>query len=222
MAFTYEFPRPAIATDCLVFCFHEKKLKILLIQRDKEPFEGNWAIPGGFLEIEEDLPDSAKRELKEETGVEVQEVTQFQTFGSPDRDPRERTVSVAFYAFVKSDAIDRLQSGSDARNAQWFDINDLPSLAFDHDEIIQCCLQHLRSLIWIQPFGMELLPDKFIFDELKALYEVILNEEVDGSKLESNMKVFDLISYDAEDESLIKFSKTQYHRLKRKEFLLMI
>src|SRR6056297_2328876 len=137
MSYTYKYPRPSVTTDCLIFT-KQTVQEILLIERKNPPFEGKWALPGGFVEIDEDLEESAKRELQEETGLTNISLYQLQTFGKPGRDPRGRTISVAYYGFITSEGEkQKAIAGSDAKNVNWFDLNHLPSLAFDHDEIIQ-------------------------------------------------------------------------------------
>ena len=136
MSYTYEYPRPAVTVDCLVFLSTQATTKILLIQRKNPPFKNKWALPGGFIDIDEPLERAAYRELKEETGISDIELQQFRTFGKPGRDPRGRTISIVYYGFIKNQN-EQARAGSDARNAQWFDLNMLPDLAFDHDNILK-------------------------------------------------------------------------------------
>jgi 8-oxo-dGTP diphosphatase len=141
---SYQHPRAALTVDCVVFGFDEQDLKVLLIERDLPPFAGQWALPGGFVHIDETLEQAARRELAEETGVSKLYLEQLFTFGALDRDPRERVVSVAYYALVKlSDH--RIQAATDARSAAWFPLADTPSLAFDHDHILQLALERLKG-----------------------------------------------------------------------------
>lgn len=133
MTFTYEYPRPAVTTDCIILRGKDP-MEVLLIQRKHEPFMGKWALPGGYVEIDEDIPEGAKRELQEETGLDKVDLVQFRTYGKPGRDPRGRTVSVVYYGFVDQD--EKAIAGDDASNVRWFDITDLPALAFDHAEIL--------------------------------------------------------------------------------------
>src|SRR5215831_604998 len=129
MAFSYQYPRAALTVDCVVFGFDEGELKVLLIQRGLEPFKGRWALPGGFVRVEETLNEAARRELAEETGLTRVFLEQLYTFGTVDRDPRERVVSVAYYALVKlSDH--RVKAATDASDAQWFPAFKPPKLAF--------------------------------------------------------------------------------------------
>ncbi|MBU1368279.1 MAG: NUDIX hydrolase [Bacteroidetes bacterium] len=135
MAYTYPYPRPAVTVDILVFDISIKPQKLLLIQRKNPPFENCWALPGGFIEMNETLIESALRELKEETGLVLNQLEQLHTFGDPGRDPRHRTISVAFVGLIS--APEPIFAGDDAANASWFSIENLPELAFDHDKIIQ-------------------------------------------------------------------------------------
>src|SRR4051794_39186483 len=135
MSHTYEYPRPALTVDCVVFGLDEEDLKVLLVRRGLPPFEGRWALPGGFVRMDETLDDAARRELREETGLKDVYLEQLYTFGDVRRDPRGRVVSVAYYALVNL-ADHRVQAATDASDAAWFAVSDLPRLAFDHDRIL--------------------------------------------------------------------------------------
>jgi 8-oxo-dGTP diphosphatase len=129
--YTYQYPRPAVTVDAIIIC---NRISVLLIERGREPFKGKWALPGGFVDMDEDLETACRRELEEETGLRVGELKQFKTYGSVDRDPRGRTISVIFYAFPEKELIPL--ASDDAAKAQWFPLNNLPELAFDHQQII--------------------------------------------------------------------------------------
>ncbi|MFP4042564.1 MAG: NUDIX domain-containing protein [Bacteroidales bacterium] len=135
MSYTYEYPRPAVTVDCLIFRKEDESTLILLIQRGQPPFKGEWALPGGFVDIDESLEKAAQRELKEETNLEDIPLKQFKAYGKVDRDPRGRTISIVYYGFT--DDYTQMQSGSDAANAKWWPIDNLPKLAFDHKEIVE-------------------------------------------------------------------------------------
>src|SRR5881296_1990513 len=135
MPYSYQYPRPALTVDCVVFGFDESDLKVLLIERGLEPFKGRWALPGGFVRVEETLDDAARRELQEETGLTNVFLEQLYTFGELDRDPRERVVSVAYYALVKLSE-HSVKAATDAANTRWFPVSKVPKLAFDHAEIL--------------------------------------------------------------------------------------
>ena len=138
MSFTYDYPRPCVTTDCLVFRKIDSVWSVLLIERGNEPFKGCWALPGGFLEMEEDLDTCAARELQEETGLTGIELHQFYAFGAPNRDPRHRTISVAYWGVDNTEQ--QAVGSDDAVEARWFALDKLPSLAFDHEQIIQKAL----------------------------------------------------------------------------------
>ena len=129
----YDHPRPALTVDCVIFGLDQDELKVMLIQRNLPPFEGQWALPGGFVHIDETLEDAARRELLEETGIGQVYLEQLYTFGSLHRDPRERVVSVAYYALANL-ADHQIKASTDARNAAWFPISEIPPLAFDHNQ----------------------------------------------------------------------------------------
>ncbi|NJB84534.1 8-oxo-dGTP diphosphatase [Lewinella marina] len=171
---TYEHPRPSVTVDVVVFGYdggHD--LKLLLIQRGSDPYQGQWALPGGFVEMDEDLEAGALRELEEETGVKDLFVEQLYTFGKPGRDPRGRVISVAHYALVNLSK-HPAAAASDASEVAWFSLDKLPELAFDHAEIIKLATTRLRAKVRYQPIGFELLPEEFTLGELQALYETIL------------------------------------------------
>ena len=133
--YEYEYPHPAVTTDCVIFSIRDEQLHVLLIKRGDPPYKGGWAFPGGFIEIDEDLETAARRELEEETGLTGMELEQLHTFGNPDRDPRERVISVVYIGVVSADQVE-LRAGDDADEAEWFAIDELPELAFDHDEVL--------------------------------------------------------------------------------------
>jgi len=175
---TYKFKRPNLAVDCVVFGLDEEDLKIILIQRSLEPFEGKWALPGGFVNIDESLEDAAMRELKEETGIQKVFLEQLYTFGAVERDPRNRVISVAYYALVNlSDH--EIKASTDARDAAWFSIDDIPTLAFDHNTIFGVALKRLKGKVRYEPIGFELLPEKFTLTQLQRMYEKILDQNID-------------------------------------------
>jgi len=173
-----DYPRPSVTTDVIVFTLREKVLQILLIRRRNPPFQGMWAIPGGFVDIDESLENAALRELEEETGVRDVYLEQLYTFGDPGRDPRGRTITVAYFALVPATTI-HLHAGDDATEAHWWSIHTLPPLAFDHADILTYALQRLRYKLEYTAVGFELLPEVFTLSELQAAYEIVLGEELD-------------------------------------------
>ncbi len=176
--YTYEYPRPAVTTDCVIFGFDGKNLNILLIERGCEPYVGSWALPGGFLQMDETVEECALRELKEETNVSEVFLEQFHVFSNVNRDPRGRVLTVAFYALVRQSDYEVI-SGDDATRAQWFEQDELPPLAFDHDDIIRLAKERLRERLRTKPIAFKLLNDRFSISELQRLYEVILNTTYD-------------------------------------------
>lgn len=176
--YCYEYPRPSVTTDCVIFGFDNGELKILLIERGIEPFKGKWAFPGGFMRENENSDECAKRELREETGLQDIFIEQLFTFADVDRDPRGRVVTIAYYALVKL-AQYNIQAGDDADNAKWFPISQIPPLAFDHDRILRMAINRLRGKIRYQPLGFELLPERFTIPELQNLYETVLEIKLD-------------------------------------------
>ena len=226
MPHTYQHPRPAVTVDCVVFGFDtEGDLKILLIQRDVEPFKNRWALPGGFVRLDETLDDAALRELSEETGLRDVFLEQLYTFGAPDRDPRERVISVAHYALVALDGR-ALHPTTDARSAAWFSLADLPSLAFDHEKILGTAVQRLKGKVRYQPIGFELLPAKFTLSQLQHLYETILERPLDKRNFRKKilsmglLVELDEIQQDVAHRAarLYRFDESRYQRLLKKGF----
>jgi 8-oxo-dGTP diphosphatase len=224
MSFTYEYARAALAVDIVVFGLDED-LQVLLIKRDLEPFQGKWALPGGFVRLDETLDEAARRELDEETGVSRLYLEQLYTFGDLGRDPRERVVSVAYYALVKlSDH--RVKAATDAREAAWFAVDDLPRLAFDHDKILQAALVRLKSKVRYQPIGFELLPPKFTLSALQRLYESVLEKPLDKRNFRKKVLSMGFLEDLEEVEQdvahraarLYRFDKKRYQELTKEGF----
>ncbi len=179
--YTYEYPRPSVTVDMILFAFQNDELTVLLIRRTHEPYAGKWALPGGFVGEQEDLYDAALRELKEETNVSNVYLEQLYTFGQPDRDPRARVITVAYFALLSADEVAQqmIHSGSDAGEARWWSIYSLPALAFDHDRILEYALQRLRWKLEWTALGFLLLPKEFTLSELQKVYETVLSEPLD-------------------------------------------
>lgn len=174
--YRYKYPHPAVSTDCVVFGFDGYEIKVLLIERGIEPYKGMLAFPGGFMHIDETAEECAIRELKEETGLEISNIKQLGAFSGVNRDPRERVVTIAFYALAKQSEV---IGGDDAAAAQWVSINDVPPLAFDHDYILRQAMQRIRHDIHFEPIGFGLLNEEFTIAELQRLYEAILGIRFD-------------------------------------------
>lgn len=188
--YQYQYPHPAVTTDCVIFGFDGVSIKVLLIQRGIEPYKGDWAFPGGFMKMDETAEECAMRELEEETGLKDANVEQFYTFSDVNRDPRERVITIAYYALVK---MAEVKGGDDAAKAHWFSYNEIPSLAFDHDRILRKAISTLKERICFKPIGFELLPDVFTMGELQNLYEAILEVKFDRRNFYKKMQKLGLL-----------------------------
>ncbi|HLG42558.1 MAG TPA: NUDIX domain-containing protein [Planctomycetota bacterium] len=171
-------PSVFVTCDVVVMTIRGGELNVLLIRRDRPPFRGRWALPGGFVEAGEGLQASALRELREETGVGDLFVEQLYTFGDPERDPRGRVITVAYMALVAESRL-RPRAGSDARATAWFPVRRPPPLAFDHREILATALSRLRAKLSYTTVGFQLLPERFTLSELQGVYEIILGKTLD-------------------------------------------
>ena len=225
LKYHYKYPHPSVTTDCVIFGFDGTKLNVLLIERGIEPFKGRWALPGGFLRMDETALMGAKRELYEETGLKDAYINQFHTYSDPNRDPRERVITIAYYALVR---ISEVKGGDDAAKAQWFPLDEIPSLAFDHDRILRQASAELRKQIHFEPIGFELLPEKFTMTQLQHLYEAILGVKFDRRNFSNKMLKLGLLTELEERVTLVnkkvaflyKFNPESYGELKEKGFRL--
>ena len=221
--FCYRYPHPAVTTDNVIFGFDGEALNVLLIQRGMEPDKGRWAFPGGFLNMNETAEEGAARELKEETGVEDVYLEQLQAFSTVDRDPRERVITIAYYALVRQKDY-HVIGADDAADARWFKLKELPPLAFDHEYILKMAIKRLKERIYFEPIGFRLLGEKFTIDELQHLYELILKEKFDSDdflKKMLSLKIITPLSEKAKGSSseatqLYSFDEENYKRLKGK------
>ena len=223
---TYNYPRPALTVDCIVFGLDaELELKIMLIKRDISPFQGEWAIPGGFVRMDETLEQAALRELQEETGIHDVFLEQLYTFGDLERDPRDRTITVSYYALINL-VEQQIQAATDASEANWFRISEIPKLAFDHDRILQTAIARLRGKIRYEPIGFELLPQKFTLTQLQKLYETVLDRQLDKRNFRKKILSMDLLIDTNELEQgvshraakLYRFDENKYLELKQNGF----
>lgn len=218
--YCYKYPHPAVTTDCVIFGFDGVELKVLLIERGIKPYLGCWAFPGGFLNPDEPAEEGALRELREETGIENAYIEQFHTYSTPDRDPRERVITIAFLALVK---LQNVRGGDDAADARWFSVNNTPKLAFDHDIILRDALSRLRERIHFHPIGYDLLPEKFTIKELQTLYEAVLGVHFDRRNFSKKILHLDILSQLEEkvwptpkrEAKLYKFNLDKYNELKQ-------
>jgi len=225
MPHTYQYPRAALTVDCVVFGYDEGELKVLLIERGLEPFKGRWALPGGFVRVDETLEQSARRELAEETGLKDVFLEQLYTFGDVDRDPRERVVSVAYYALVKLSEHEA-RAATDAANAEWFPVSKSPKLAFDHADILATALARLKGKVRYQPIGFELLPPRFTLSQLQHLYEAVLGTDLDKRNFRKKVLGFGLLMPLKETRmagphrpaQLFRFDAEKYRKLAQRGF----
>lgn len=172
------YKKPSITVDIVLFTIINNSFKVLLIKRSCEPFKGVWAIPGGFVKINESLDKAALRELYEETGVKDVYLEQLYTFGNPGRDPRGRVITVAYFALVNADEF-QLKAKTDANDVKWFSIYKLPKMAFDHKKILNYALKRLRHKLEYTTVAFQLLPKMFTLTQLQTVYEIIFNKKLD-------------------------------------------
>ena len=223
--FCYKYPHPAVTTDYVIFGFDGQQLKVLLVERGIDPYMGHWAFPGGFLKMDETAEQGALRELKEETGLSAAYIEQLGAFSDVKRDPRERVITIAFYALVR---IESVKGGDDAADARWFGLNEIPPLAFDHDHILRVAQKRLREEIHFTPVGFELLPDIFTLPQLQALYESILDVKFDRRNFARKMLTLGILEMaDPLQERngtrtpvLYRFNKDRYEEMKQRGFRL--
>lgn len=219
-----------IAVDAIVFGYADNKLNVLLIKQKFGELKNQWALVGGFVKDHETLNDAVNRELQEETGIKVNYLEQLFTFGdNVNRDPRFRVVSVAYFALVNSTKL-VLQADSDAEDAKWFSINELPDLAFDHKEILKTAQNRLQSKLTYQPIGFDLLPKEFLFSELENLYCTILEKEIDRRNFRKKILSFGIVEetekfgnkIKGRPAKLYRFNKLKYKKLAKEGFLFEI
>jgi len=184
-----KYDRPSVTVDVVIFTILDEKLKVMLIKRKAWPYEGMWAIPGGFVKMDESLEAAAYRELQEETSVGHDDVylEQLYTFGQPNRDPRTRVITVAYFALVGGDKL-APKAASDAADVGWFSVYDPPQLAFDHAEILDYALMRLRYKLEYSAVGFQLLPEEFTLRELQDAYEIVLGDKLDKGNFRSKLR----------------------------------
>ncbi len=213
----YEYPRPALATDCVIFGFDGGELKLLLLEREKEPFKNKWALPGGFVFMDETTEACAKRILTEKAGIKQVFIEQLYTFSDIDRDPRERIISVAYYALVNKHQYE-LIAGRDTIKAEWFELSKLPKLAFDHAKIVKAAIQRLKGKVRYQPVGFELLNEKFTLSQLQALYESILETTIDKRNFRKKILSMGLLTMLDEKEKNVARKAANYYSFNNKAY----
>lgn len=183
---------PKVTVDVVIFTIKNSELKVLLIKRNKGPFKGCWALPGGFIEMDESLENAAKRELFEETGVRDVYLEQLYTFGDPKRDPRGRVITIAYFALVKAEKV-VLKASSDALETKWFPAHNLPELAFDHGRVVQYAMKRLRWKLEYTTVGFQFLPKKFTLTQLQKVYEIVFNKKFDKRNFRKKILSLNLI-----------------------------
>ena len=230
MNYIYSYPKPSVTVDCVVFGLDDAQiLKVLLIQRGVNPYKDQWTLPGGFVKLDESIEAAAARELKEETGIAKVFLEQLYTFGEVGRDPRDRVITIAYYALINI-AEYALQAQTDAQNAQWFAVEKLPTLAFDHDRILATAKQRLKGKLRYQPIGFELLPTKFTLTQLQRLYETVLQQKLDKRNFRNKILKMKLLLDIDEIETgvshrpakLYRFDRERYRELKQAGFNFQI
>ena len=214
-----------VTVDIVIFTIQSEELKVLLVQRGIPPFQGHYAIPGGFVLPEESLDAAARRELQEETGVADVYLEQLYSFGDPARDPRGRIVTVAYFALVSADR-SPLVAGSDAADARWWLVNDLPPLAFDHRKILDYAVERLRNKLEYTTVGFQLLPPRFTLSELQHVYEAILNKRLDKRNFRRKLALLKILRPTREHRHggrrparLYEFVAASFEKLKDKGIL---
>ena len=213
-----------VTVDVVIFTIREGALHVLLVRRAGPPFAGRYAIPGGFVHEDESLEAAARRELLEETGVRDVYLEQLYSFGDPGRDPRGRVVTVAYFALVAGDRA--LTAGTDADEARWWPVSELPHLAFDHDRILAYALERLRTKLEYTTVGFQLLPAKFTLAELQTVYEAILGRGLDKRNFRRKIELLGIVSPLREQRAtgrkparLYRFSAARFEKLKDKGIL---
>lgn len=215
-----------VAVDAIVFGYQNNQLYVLLIQQKFGTQESYWALPGGLVKNDESLQDAVKRELKEETNISVNYFEQLFTFGDDVfRDPRNRVISVAYFALVDSSKL-KAKADTDAEKAQWFKIDEIPPLAFDHTIILDRGIKRIKAKLTYEPIGFDLLPKEFLFSELENLYCTILEKEIDRRNFRKKILSFDIIEEtdrfspvkSGRPAKLFKFNKQKYNALLERGF----
>lgn len=219
--YKYKYPHPAVTTDIVIFTMRDERLQLLLIKRREAPYRGKWALPGGFLQIKETLDECAVRELEEETGVSNVYLEQLYTFGEVKRDPRERVISVAYYALIPSDKLD-IRPSTDADAVGWFSMNELPKLAFDHNEIVDKAYERLTAKLSYSTIAFQFLPKEFTLTELQNIYEIILQESIDKRNFRKSILALDAIIETKKIKSEGAHRPAKLYKLKNPKQVLVI
>jgi len=197
MPFPTDTGRPVLTTNVVVFSLRDEKLKLLLVRRRNAPFQGYWSLPGGVVGEDEDIEATANAKLEEGTGVSGLYLEQLCTFGAPDRDPRERVVSIAYYALVPSKRL-HLRTDEHSEGVGWFALDELPELAFDHAQMVETAHQRLAAKLEYSTIAFQFMPERFTLSELQNVYQIILNCDLDKRNFRKRMLAMDQIRQTAE------------------------
>ena len=211
----------SVTTDVVIFTIRDEALKTLLIRRGAKPYKGRWALPGGFLLANEDIDDCARRELREETGVSDVYLEQLYTFGHPKRDPRGRVVTVAYYALIPSDKL-QLQAATDAAAVDWFAMDELPRLAFDHDAILAMAHERLVAKLDYSTIAFQFMPERFTLSELQVVYEIIRQEPTDKRNFRKWVLGLGLIEETGEERREGTMRPARLYRTKQRDTVAII
>jgi len=204
MPFTYEYPRPMVTVDILLLRIYGGDLQLLLIQRGHPPFEGKWALPGGYVDIDEPIGSAAERELQEETGIKNLPLLEARVVGTPGRDPRGRTITIVHVGAIPLNADIKEKAGDDARLARWFSVNQLPATAFDHDKIIPETLAQFRFNFVFRFWSLLFMSEpRFSLNQLKSVWEIILNRKISSATLTSLYSGLDGLQFEPSKEEFV-------------------
>ncbi|MFZ5553113.1 MAG: NUDIX hydrolase [Bacteroidota bacterium] len=225
----YEYPRPSVTADAVIFGYDKKELNVLLVKRDIAPFKNEWSLPGGFLHLGESAEETVNRVIKQKTGLKNIFLEQLFTFTDKERDPRGHTISISYFSLVNTLKMLPV-AGKNVSDVCWFPLNKIPGLAFDHKKIISIACNRLKGKISWQPVGFELLDKKFTLSQLQHLYEIILDAEIDKRNFRKKILQLGIVIPLNEKEyfsskkgaELYSFNKTAYQKLVSEGFTVKI
>lgn len=226
--YQYEYPRPALTTDSVIFGYDGKELNVLLVERQNEPYQNQWSLPGGYVHETENTLACAQRILLEKTGLKKTYIEQLYTFSDTNRDPRGWTISVAYFALLNPSDFD-LKKGRNTNDVRWWNWTEIPKLAFDHKQILDIGIKRLKAKLTYQPIGFELLNTYFSMRDLQLLYECILEHSLDKRNFRKKLLKTELLilkknqkKKNKNDPDLFRFDKTRYKKLEKEGFLFEI
>jgi 8-oxo-dGTP diphosphatase len=187
-----ETGRPVLTTNIVIFTLRDEQLKVLLIRRRNPPFQGCWSLPGGVIGTDEDVEANAMRKLEDSTGLSGIYLEQLYTFSAPERDPRERVISVAYYALVASKRL-QLRTDEDSEGVGWYSLNELPELAFDHAQMVDTAHQRLAAKLDYSTIAFQFMPELFTLSDLQNVFQIILNRDLDKRNFRKRMRAMEQI-----------------------------